>query len=602
MLIGGGLAKPFAELETTRLWSITLQGQERFAQPLRLEFPFDPTPEELAGAPANVWVAWRDESRGVWVRAPAQSDAARRRVVVETDHLSTWWVYKMRGYDYVPKGYTGFFDVWYHPRHVNPRTDVSGQSMRELAEDVLQALETARAKYQAAGFRVPTVRTSVFIGDFDDSSWGKWGGSIDLRRSELKTIEDVRNEAAHELFHAVQNQYYYTAGMGARFWLIEGTPDFMAWRYAWDRPASDKGIEKATHAWFARSMFENAEGDDHYPTGDFLRYLDGKSVDLKQVWDQVAAWTIRADEAFRSAVSAQTGVTFETTWREFVDSRMLRGPQLALTAPGAVDLPKDAVTETREFTLNPGYTARAIVVRADPCKPDERRRVRVRASEGSLQPGARFELWTAEGAGDTAPAFLDSLRSDDLQSDVVELGPETRLVLLGTNTNPNAASGTLTATAEECLPDPSFAKTYPRVNGPSSLNVAFDVGFSLIGEYRQVQEVRLSESVLLVFTVARPAPGATVSYRLTGSVGGLVCKWLPPEDQSGCEAQIVPGSEYWALTRPEQPDSVGGTITVTINSTTCQRSADFMYSVKAGPGEYPPPLLRSAITVRIDGC
>ena len=82
----------------------------------------------------------------------------------------------MRGYDYVPKGRTSYFEVYFNPKHLNPRTDVAGQSMQALAEEVLAALETARENYKSAGFKVPSVTTSVFIADVPDSNWGKWGG------------------------------------------------------------------------------------------------------------------------------------------------------------------------------------------------------------------------------------------------------------------------------------------------------------------------------------------------------------------------------------------------------------------------------------------
>ena len=120
----------------------------------------------------------------------------------------------------------------------------------DFVEDVGAFLERAYDRYVAAspggmGLKAPYTAESkgqVYIGNYSTSEWSKYTGYIYIAnkfnsKAELganwvavngqdKTL--LQWEMAHELFHAVQNQYRTIAGMGSVLWLTESLCDYAA--------------------------------------------------------------------------------------------------------------------------------------------------------------------------------------------------------------------------------------------------------------------------------------------------------------------------------------------------------------------------------------
>ena len=451
------ITKPSEDMQTLGVYDIKLGTATDFAKPLVLEFPYDAAAiggDALEGK--NLWAAYWDEARQVWARMEAQVDTARQKIVVKTGHLSTWWVYRLRGYDYVPKGRTSFFEVYFHPNHVNPRTDVGGQSMQGLAEDVLAALETARENYKSAGFKVPTVTTSVFIADVANSNWGALGGAIDLKRDVLETLNDIRRYSAHELFHAVQNQYYYaglfgSGGMVGRLWLIEGTPDYMAYRYGW-KGTIPAQLNKLDLDWFTESPFESLTDVHAYPFGNFLDYLsETQKVDVKQLWDYVVAWWINTPAGFRDGVMKQANASFDTVWDGFVEESMFGTARLAKNPNRVITLERTTETESEEFVLAPGYTATLVAIRTSSCDGTSKRKVRI-SSATDLAAAAGIRLWTGTPAAEN-PLFVQTLSKAGEETGDLLLDESKWVFAIAYNNSKEktvAAPVKITAKAEKC--------------------------------------------------------------------------------------------------------------------------------------------------------
>lgn len=440
-LSDASLSRPMPEMQTVGVYDIALGAASTFDKPLVLEFPYNAAAlGDGAAQGKNLWVAYWDTARQQWVRANATVDAARQKITVSTDHLSTWWIYRLRGYDYVPKGRMSWFEVYFNPKHVNPRTDVAGQTMQGLAEDVLAALETARENYKTAGFKLPSASTSVFIADVPDSNWGKWGGAIDLKRAEMSTADKIRNDSAHELFHAVQNQYYFTAGMAQRFWFMEGTPDFMAYHYGWNGSITSQ-IEPLSLSWFEHSPFENLTDVDAYPLGNFLRYLNQtEGMDIKELWDYMVSWPINVPQAFRSGVLDQTGSAFDDVWFGFVTNAMFGSQGLAKSPFHTLVLDKRTNSASLPLSLSPNYTAKLVAVRAG-CDDGNRRSVKF--STGTNLPGSsKIALWTATPYG-LNPVYQGALFTAGQSIANILLDDETMLFAVAMN---NTASETIPLT------------------------------------------------------------------------------------------------------------------------------------------------------------
>jgi hypothetical protein len=118
----------------------------------------------------------------------------------------------------------------------------------DFVEDVGAYLERAYDHYTTAppagfGLRAPYTtaqKGQVYIGNYSSSEWSKWNGNIYVANKFNSKTELGQNweavggvdrtllqwEMAHELFHAVQNKYRTTAGMGWVLWLTESLADY----------------------------------------------------------------------------------------------------------------------------------------------------------------------------------------------------------------------------------------------------------------------------------------------------------------------------------------------------------------------------------------
>ena len=97
--------------------------------------------------------------------------------------------------------------------------------------DAAVLLNAAYRKYSDAGFRMPSPQMNVEVSPgwlITSDARNTWTGIIGLGLAST-TWGQLGNSAAHELFHAVQNQYYWDFGMsGSRLWWIEASAECAA--------------------------------------------------------------------------------------------------------------------------------------------------------------------------------------------------------------------------------------------------------------------------------------------------------------------------------------------------------------------------------------
>jgi PKD repeat protein len=205
-------------------------------------------------------------------------------MVCTTDHFTIY--YYNEGSDAPPSDYEAI-------NHADP-------NVPDFIEDLAYFLENAYNKYvnewhlRAPAADSHTHRVTVTVGNYATSEWGKFSGEIYVAnqfnsKSELgSNWERVKGkdrtllqwEMAHELFHAVSNQYRNIFGMGWVLWLSESLCNFAA------RQVTPDGqmyldVISVNGADFPRLQYwDTASGDDQikYMGAGFFDYAAKKGA------------------------------------------------------------------------------------------------------------------------------------------------------------------------------------------------------------------------------------------------------------------------------------------------------------------------------------
>ena len=96
------LPKPNAAAKILGAYDISLGGASNFDREITIEIPYDPAaldPNSPEGR--NLWVSSWDPKNNLWSLQRAEVDTVRKRLIVRTNHLSTWIYWTLQGYKYV---------------------------------------------------------------------------------------------------------------------------------------------------------------------------------------------------------------------------------------------------------------------------------------------------------------------------------------------------------------------------------------------------------------------------------------------------------------------------------------------------------------------
>jgi antitoxin component YwqK of YwqJK toxin-antitoxin module len=289
-----------------------------FEKPVTLEFAYDPEkvkgelpPED--GLLAGYW----DEDAQVWRVMPVVVDTEKKVARVQTMHLCPWRLY------YVAKGYTvrysDHFKIVYdakatvtvtvpHPRKPGEMMPQQ-QAGDEFAQRVVSYLEHAYEQYSTKGYKMPFwgqiegsiyntgMRIWVFVNIEDQlvrkastqtSYRSGFSGAIYMA-DNFDSMDSVRYETAHELFHCVQNEYMNIASLGRRMWWAEATADYAAVRIAWNLPGTLMG-EDIGFKYIEESLTHVGQpGTPHqlheYKTSHLVDWMVRNGADFKAMWE-----------------------------------------------------------------------------------------------------------------------------------------------------------------------------------------------------------------------------------------------------------------------------------------------------------------------------
>lgn len=452
-----------SEAKVLDTFDITLGNSATFDQQLSLGIPYNTANLDPGVAEGkNLWVAYWNEQDSVWMPQRAEIDTSRKLIVVGTDHLSTWSDYVLWGYLSVSSA-DGQYEVWFNPNHAQPRTDVpAGYTMRDLATEVLTDLKTAREAYEAAGFTPLGYKVKAVLVN-ETSQRRSVSGEIWLDRREMTSLKKVRNDTAHEMFHAFQGRYFSVFNMKNKVWWIEGTPDYAAAMVAWNGALA---LDPLDPNYFDDSVFLNL--DTHgYQMNQFIHYLvTRRNASFKAMWDAVATNSGFGDSgslAFQNYVSTAAGKPFASVWADYVDYAIFSASSpmpLGVTKMGTLKL-TDAASQGSSTVSVPSYAAHIVGVNVVPATGMQSRIVIVSAV--GLTTGPTVEIWQLQGVT-TATGVLKKVLVSDSDSATFDLAATDSLYAVVINTTAISQNVSVTAATSARLINKGNGTIYDTVS------------------------------------------------------------------------------------------------------------------------------------------
>lgn len=312
---------PFETVDWGRIMDVSLGDLTTLAEPVQLTFPLD-----ISALPAeiqleSIHVAHWDDSLQSWEFWNSTVDLVNGHVTVLTDRLSPWaWFFSE---DISVTSPMKYFTIFYNKDQKMP----DGSDVSVFALRLGGYLDEAYEAYKGLGFVMPDTPHSVVL--FEASSGdpphyeGGWYGLgvgedhiyYPLKSSVTDAI--MRHDAAHELFHSVQNRYLSVYVMGYQKWFMEATAESAAFFFIDN--GSDAGLVKLNTYFFSEPLASKVE-EHQYQAANFINYLvQTDVVDFKILWEKVATSTITpALDVINSFLRDSTGQWLSRYWKAFV--------------------------------------------------------------------------------------------------------------------------------------------------------------------------------------------------------------------------------------------------------------------------------------------
>ena len=252
--------------------------------PARIEFPLP--------AASTVGKPWKDAlvcryhnpDIGNWGAVPCTVDDGRDVAVITTDHLSTFGVFKiLSGFDSEKFEHNSckFRMIW----------DEEIPDLAPRKDAITQSLETACDKYAEAGFTIPDYRVDVVLLNDPPGKDPKYDGDylygyiqIPIRPLSVQSVDQAKHDAAHELFHAVQNTELNSVRLKYRHWFVEATAEYAAGFLVYPQAGLVSKLD-ATWPYLALCAGEDSHA---YGSAHFINYvLEQSGRTLLDLWKAI---------------------------------------------------------------------------------------------------------------------------------------------------------------------------------------------------------------------------------------------------------------------------------------------------------------------------
>ncbi len=341
--------------EPLMLVDLTLDDGKQPTKPVEISYKYNKTDLNPNFTAEEQLAAYRwDEEGGGWINLPIQIDEKKHEVSILTDHLSIFTVgLAVVGIIATVKGYVEYKDLKLTEIYITPEKNFrilyskkqilqDGSLMNRrwkkkyhsskfkysskhplYIQDIGQFLEQALEKYTQPffskytyGFRNPageyknaywgtfhkmiTVKMDSYLHDItwpvplSDPFYDKLQERLYIPTSRCLNVKSAKLTLAHELFHAIQAQYYGASGMMNPFnqWWLEATAEYASFEVAWPKPLNgiddqcgsnylsypinERGDKVASgHGWGKRHY--------EYVSAIWIKYLIDSGFDLKRM-------------------------------------------------------------------------------------------------------------------------------------------------------------------------------------------------------------------------------------------------------------------------------------------------------------------------------
>ncbi|MFH0778020.1 MAG: PKD domain-containing protein, partial [Candidatus Eisenbacteria bacterium] len=218
---------------------------------------------------------------------------------------------------------------------------------------------------------------------------------------DYESEDQLKHECAHELFHAVQNDYMMTPRMGSRRWWMDATADYAAEKIAWGGRIHTMGKGIDFKYIEAALTYAGASGpidwaDHEYQTAHLIDYLVRRGVNFKEMFDAVMAQSQDPADVIpiiNKCVQTATGSTLFDLYREFIRS-LLFDPSFLIPEP-------DPVTHKPKDLYERGASTKSTMGKADTSLP---------VWKAEMEPDFGAKLWGIKAEIDKAKGNTRTLR------------------------------------------------------------------------------------------------------------------------------------------------------------------------------------------------
>jgi PKD repeat protein len=288
----------FALLKQMGAYNIEIGTMHSLPAEVTVRMKYDPAAVR-SDIPAGraISASYWSSDQSVWVTMPSEIDSTTNEIVVRTRHLSlfSWSMVKL-GYDVFFKNH--FYIVynkaevtdpnflrWYRNPDASNYVDINTPN---YIEDTMAFFIDAYGKYvDDTKFNAPSTPIDVYVGTDMSSFTDKFTGII-LISLVPQNPAQLKLFTAHELFHRVQNTYYYDlGGMLWLKWWLEATADYAGDHVAWG--GINQMGSKISYSYLEAPLTDSGDAhDEGYSTSYFVKYLVDQGANFKAMWDATA--------------------------------------------------------------------------------------------------------------------------------------------------------------------------------------------------------------------------------------------------------------------------------------------------------------------------
>lgn len=307
------------------VYDVSLGDQHQFDQNFVLEFSYDPKKmDSKKPVSEQLTAGYWDNDNQAWVEVPSTVDEARHVLTISTNHLSVYGFFKwMTGYTstnsehfiaiYDEKAISSGQAGYYKAVAPHIRTGIP-----PFISDILEFLEVAYTVYQDAGYKLPSGKIDVEVADFDASELRSLVGNIRISTLSSADSNFLRQDCAHELFHAVQRETLGITDYLSRHWWMEATADYAADHIAWAPQGTGQMGSDINPKYLETTLTSlDAVGNHAYSTSHFVNWLvETKNVmSFKDLWNLTVSGSNNVLKTLNDSI--QTPVPFGYLYTEF---------------------------------------------------------------------------------------------------------------------------------------------------------------------------------------------------------------------------------------------------------------------------------------------